>query len=121
MSNTDEPPSPPEPADPKQLSEEDVQLLTEARTANWRLQQYEFAFDFTVRKLSSYQTLLDFGGVLVAVLFLYLHTVVSDSNAKTESVVAYIGSGLSVAIILFSIWGAMAQWKRRRVTVKCCV
>jgi hypothetical protein len=113
MSNLDEYSSPPEPAEPAQLSEEDVRLLTEARTASWRLQQYEFAFDLTVRKLSFYHTLLDFGGVLVAVLFLYLQSVVPDANAKLESVLSYVGSGLSVAIILFSIWGAMAQWKRR--------
>lgn len=108
----------PQVAESERLSDADVQILTEARTTSWKIQQYEHAVDITVQRFLSRQTLIDFFGVLVAVLFLFINLVVSGTNPKLESAISHIGSGLSVVIILSAIWGAMAQWKGRIVKLQ---
>ena len=98
---------------PALLSDEDTQLLTEARTSSWRLQHHEYAYDYTVRKLSSMQTLFDFLGILLAIVFIYLQVAVPDSKVNVEYVLGLIGTGLSLILILVTVWASMAQWKSR--------
>ncbi len=102
-----------ETGDPPLLSNEDTVLLTEARTASWRIQQYEFAYDYTVRRLSSLQTLFDFLAVLLAIVFIYLQVAVPDAKVDLEKTLGIVGTGLSVVLILATIWVSMAQWKSR--------
>ena len=97
----------------KILSDADIQILTEARTASWRLEQYEFAYDFDVRTLSWIQTVLDFLSVVVAILFIFLQVAVPDANVNLEWQVGIIGTGLLLLVILATIWANMAQWKTR--------
>jgi mobilome CxxCx(11)CxxC protein len=91
------------------LSEEEALLLTEARTAKWTLEQYEFAYDARIRAINHNRTVLEFLGVLVALLFLFLQYVVKEQEA-THAVLGYVGTGLSLAIILMGIWGYMNRW-----------
>ena len=98
---------------PPLLSNEDTVLLTESRTASWRIQQYEFAYDYTVRRLSSLQTLFDFLAVLLAIVFIYLQVAVPDAKIDLERTLGVIGTGLSLVLILATIWISMAQWKSR--------
>ncbi len=95
------------------LSNEDTVLLTEARTASWRIQQYEFAYDYTVRRLLSLQTLLDFLAVMLAIVFIYLQMAVPDRNVDLQQLLGLIGTGLSLLLILATIWASMAQWKSK--------
>jgi hypothetical protein len=95
------------------LSDTDLQILTEARTASWRLQQYEFAYDSDVRTMSSRQTTLDFFGVMIAVIFIFLQVAVPDANVNLEWILGLTGSAVSLVVILATIWVSMAQWKTR--------
>jgi hypothetical protein len=95
------------------LSDTDTQLLTQARSASWQLEQYEYAYDATVRALSFYQTLTDFLGVFIAVLFLFIQSGISEKYLTLQWVVGYLGTGLSLVVIFAAIWAAYAQWKSK--------
>ena len=99
--------------DPPLLSPEDTQILTEARTASWRIEQYEFAYDYTVRRLSWWQTVFEFMGVLLALLFLFLQVAVPDANIQAEYVLGLVGTGLSLGLLLLTVWALIDQWKSR--------
>lgn len=96
-----------------QLSDADVQILTEARTASWLLQQYEFAYDYMVKKLTNIQTVLAFSGVVIAVLFVYLQNLVPETHTTQIKWLGNLGTGLSLGVILATIWGSMNQWNAR--------
>ncbi len=113
QNNEQEPVVAPDSDDPPLLSNEDTVLLTEARTASWRIEQYEFAYDYTVRRLSSLQTRFDFLGVLLAIVFIFLQVAVPDSKVNVEYTLGIVGTGLSLILILATIWASMAQWKSK--------
>jgi hypothetical protein len=93
------------------LSDSDVQLLTAARDAQFRLEALEFAYDSNVRRLTAYKTWLDFLAVLVAIVFLFLQYLATKENLpRAHDVLGYAGTGLSFVIILLAIWSAMARW-----------
>jgi len=95
------------------LSDAEIRLLTEARTASWRVEQYEHEYDMTVRALTFRQTVLDYLAVLIALIFLFLHFAVPDKNKEMQAVLGIVGTGLSLSVILATIWASMAQWKAR--------
>lgn len=93
------------------LSQADVDLLTEARTARWRLEAVEYAYDASVRSIVSTKTVLEFLAVLVAVLFLFLQYLATRENYPVaHDLLGYIGAAASLAVILMVIWGYMARW-----------
>lgn len=95
------------------LSDADKQILTDARTASWLLQQYEFAYVYMVKKLTNTQTFLAFSGVVIAVLFVYLQNLVPETHTTQTKWLGNIGTGLSLGVILATIWGSMNQWNAR--------
>lgn len=99
--------------EPAILSDADTRLLTEARTASWKLQQYEYAYDVAVHSLAWRQTLVEFLGVVVAVIFVFMQIAVPDSKVDVEHVLGIAGTGMSLLVILATIWASMAQWKTR--------
>jgi hypothetical protein len=104
------------------LTEAEALLLTEARTAKWKLEAYEFAYDAYIRTLHGRKTLLEFLAVLVAVVFLFLQYLVKEQQAA-HTVLGYIGTGLSLAVILIVVWGYIARWpdqieKKRELSAK---
>ncbi len=101
------------PSDTMDLSESDIAVLTEARTVFWKIQSYEFAYDYTVRVLGYKQLLFDYTGVVIAVLFLYFQASVPDSQKILQSVLGKVGSLLSLFVIFASIWSAMSEWKAK--------
>src|SRR5262245_60295146 len=94
---------------PAPLSQGDVQLLTEARTAFWKLEAYEFAYDACVRSIYAKRLLLEFLGVAVAIGFLYLQYLAKGN--WLHDFIGYVGTGFSLALILLVIWGHIARWQ----------
>ncbi len=94
----------------KLLNEAEQLLLTEVRTAKWKLETYEFAYDANIRWLNFWKIMIDFLSILIAVVFLFLQYVFKDKNATTHEWLGYFGTALSIAVILLAIWGAFARW-----------
>ena len=95
------------------LSEADAILLTEARTASWKLEQNEYAYDFMVRTLTRCNTYLAFSGVLISILFVYLQNLVPASNTTQITWLGNLGTGLSLIVIFATIWSSMDHWTTR--------
>src|SRR2546429_3009624 len=94
------------------LSDADVQLLTAARDAQFRLEAVEFAYDANVRQLNFYKIALEFLAVLVAIVFLFLQYLATKENyPRTHDVLGYVGTAFSLIVILLVIWSAMASWR----------
>jgi mobilome CxxCx(11)CxxC protein len=91
------------------LDDQTCRLLTDARTWQWKLEAYEFAYDGRVRRLAFYKTLLEFLAVLVAILFLYLQYLVKEHDTA-HAILGYVGAGASLLVILFVVWGYIARW-----------
>lgn len=102
-----------EPTTGTPLNDEQTRVLTEARTAKWRLETYEFAYGSRIRKLRWNRIVLDFLGVAVAVVFLFLQWLVKDTDAAMHELFSYIGTGLSLVVILMAVWGLMARWQNQ--------
>jgi mobilome CxxCx(11)CxxC protein len=91
------------------LTDADALLLTEARTARWKLESYEFAYDARIQVLNRYKTALEFLAVLVAVVFLFLQYLFKE-DTDLHNLLAYVGTALSLVVILMVIWGHMSRW-----------
>ena len=94
---------------PVPLADADVQLLTEARTAFWKLEAYEFAYDACIRSIYGKRMILEFLGIAVAIGFLYLQYLAG--HGWLHDVIGYVGTGCSLALILMVIWGHIARWQ----------
>lgn len=91
------------------LSDADMVVLTEARTKKWKLEAYEFAYDARVRDLYSYKTKLEFLGMLVAIVFLFLQYLAKELSGL-HSFLGYVGTGLSLVVILMVIRSYISGW-----------
>lgn len=98
-----------EPAVVGELSEADALLLTEARTAKWVLEQFEFAYDARIRAITQNRVYFEFLAILVAVSFLFAQYVVKE-YAIIHEVLGYIGTALSILVICMVIWGYINRW-----------
>jgi mobilome CxxCx(11)CxxC protein len=91
------------------MTDAEQSLLTEARTERWKLESYEFAYDCAVRSLDRKKTVLDFLGILIAIVFLFLQYLFKEVTFF-HTVLTYLGTGLSLAVILMVIWGLISRW-----------
>lgn len=69
--------------------------------------------DYTVRRLSSLQAFLDFLAVALAIVFIYLQVAVPDASLDLEHLLGVVGTGLSVLLIVATVWTSMSQWKSK--------
>ena len=76
------------------------------------MEAYEFAYDAHIRSLNRRKTVLEFLAVLVAVVFLFLQYIVKEREAA-HAALGYVGTALSLAVILMVIWGHMDGWPRQ--------
>jgi mobilome CxxCx(11)CxxC protein len=110
---TDQQPAIAPPAEPTipMLSEVEARVLGEARLLLWKYQAVEYAYDSRVRRLSFRKTLIDYLGVFVAIFFLLLQYFATKENLpRAHDVLGYIGTLLSVLIILLFVWSLANRW-----------
>lgn len=91
------------------MTDAEIQLLTEARTAKWKLEIYEFAYDAAVRSMNRWRLLIQYSGVAIAIVFLYLRYL-SKEDTAAHGLLSNVGTGLSLVVILATIWAAFARW-----------
>ena len=99
----------PVPAGPVLLTDDEVAILTTARTLKWRLEVYEYAYDVSGRRLYHLGVLLRFLGAAVAILFLYFRLITS-ADPELNKWLGHAGTGFSILLLLGTIWGAFARW-----------
>ena len=79
------------------------------------LEGFEFAYDAVVRSLRFKKLALEFLGFLVAIAFLYVQYVVKAEGRTPQAntlhdILGYAGTGLSLLVMVGSVWGLMAGW-----------
>lgn len=95
------------------ISELEQRLLTEARTAKWKLEMYEFSYNASIRSINYTKTTLDFLSISIAIIFLFLQYLVKDKNIYAHEWLGYIGTALSIIVILLAMWGMLFHWKEQ--------
>jgi hypothetical protein len=102
------------------LSDEEARIAGEARDAIYDLEAREHALDAAVRALRRKKLINDFLAISVAIGLLYLLYLIqrggtrlleNPSEAEWYHEVAYLaGTGLSIGLVVRTIWGLMAKW-----------
>lgn len=97
------------------LNDDEVNALDTAKHNRNELEGFEHAYDATVRAIRYKKLVLEFLGVLLAIGFLYVLYVVKATPQTSDSgtvhdLLGLFGTGLSLAVLLFTLWGHMAKW-----------
>ena len=97
------------------LTESELKELGTTRAMQHELEGFEFAYDAVVRRIRFKKLTLEFLGFLVAIAFLYGQYVVKAEGTGTQAntihnVLGYVGTGISLLVMIVTVWGLMANW-----------
>lgn len=97
----------------KLLTDQETRDITLARTASWLLESSEHSYDASIRLLYSLKSLIDFSAILIAIVFLFLQYLAKDKNPTLHDTLGVVGTGLSLFVVLLTVWGLVDRWTDR--------
>lgn len=93
------------------LTEEQARILADLRSHRLQLEAYEFACDSSVRRLRWKKRILEFLGIALAIGVLFVLYILGPG--VVHDIVSQVATGLSLLLIVMSIWGLMSKWDQQ--------
>lgn len=92
------------------LTDEETRIISIRRDEKLKLEAMEFAYDSAVRSINFRKLVIEFLGVVIAIIFLFILYTLKEQFPTAHDIAGLVGTGASLIVIIFTIWRYMAKW-----------